>query len=260
LAFLWAVALTQAAKIVSLRSIAPLIGLGILIGIGSLCTIVALRLTDASQASLVFATQPALIVGFAWPLLRERPTYPTVGLSLLALFGVAAVIGGMPLLNDVSIAGNLAALVSTAIAALYVVCMRKLATDNDPLVSLALIQSTALLIALMALPFDNGMHKASATSISPATWLAVGVSGFLEYGLGYWLYLIGLRTVKAGVAGLYLNLCPVFVIALAYVFLGETLTLMQWAGAAAILLAVTIISFLELFSRTNEPAKSATGG
>jgi drug/metabolite transporter (DMT)-like permease len=124
--------------------------------------------------------------------------------------------------------------------------MRKLTIDCDPLASLAIIQSVAILVALLALVFDSGLHKDSAGPSPTTTWLAVGLSGFLEYGLGYWLYLIGLRTVRASVAGLYLNLCPVFVIALAYVFLGETLTPTQWAGAMIILFAVAVISLLEL--------------
>lgn len=259
LAFLWAVAGIQGAKIGSLRSIAPLIGLGTLIGIASICTIVALRLIDANQASLIFATQPALIVALAWPLLGERPTHAVVVLSILALLGVAAVIGGTRLLDEVSLAGSLAAFISTAIAALYVVWMRKLTTNHDPLVSLAAIQSIALLVAGCALFFDTGVSEAGATPIAPATWLAVALSGFLEYGLGYWLYLIGLRSVKANVAGLYLNLCPLFVIALAYMFLGETLSLTQWAGAFAILLAVTVISLLELLTRPVQQIECSAG-
>jgi len=259
LVFLWTVAVAQGVSLGSSTNLAPLIGLGALIGIASICTILALRLTDASQASLIFATQPALIVALAWPLLGEKPTYAVVVLSFLALLGVSAVIGGTPLADRVSLSGSLAAFASTAIAALYVVCMRKLTTDHDPITSLAVIQSTALLIALLALPYDHGFHKAPATSVTSVTWIAVALSGFLQYGLGYWFYLIGLRRIKASIAGLYLNLCPLFVIALAYGFLGETLTLTQWIGAAAILSAVTSMSLIELFARSNASAKPVTG-
>jgi len=250
--FLWSIAALQGAKLARLRSITPLIGLGSLIGAASICTIFALRLTTASQASLIFATQPVMIVALAWPLLNERPTYAITGLSILALLGVAAVVGGTTVPDGSSLAGSLAALASTAIAAFYVVWMRKLTTDHDPLTSLAIIQSTALLVACAALPIDLGLANNSPTPLAPSTWSAIALSGLLEYGLGYWLYLIGLRTVRAGAAGLYLNLCPLFVIALAYVFLGEVLTIAQWFGAATILFAVTVISLRELLGSPND--------
>jgi drug/metabolite transporter (DMT)-like permease len=259
LTFLWAVAIAQGASIGPLGNIAPLVGLGILIGVAAICTIIALRLINASQASLIFATQPALIVALAWPLLGEKPTFAVVVLSILALSGVAAVIGGMPLADNMSLAGSMTALLSTVIAALYVVWMRKLTISHDPLKSLAIIQSTAWLVALLALPFDNGFQEVLAAPMTAVAWLAVALSGFLQYGLGYWLYLIGLRKVRAGIAGLYLNLCPLFVIGLAYIFLGESLTLTQWAGAVAILFAVTAMSLVDLFVPSDAPARTMTG-
>jgi drug/metabolite transporter (DMT)-like permease len=64
------------------------------------------------------------------------------------------------------------------------------------------------------------------------------VSGLLYYAAAYWLYLTALRSVPAAVAASYFNVIPVVGIGLAYVFLGETLTPIQWIGAGAILISV----------------------
>lgn len=76
-----------------------------------------------------------------------------------------------------------------------------------------------------------------------ACWHCRGVSGLgRRFGLDVlrccFLVLTGLRSVPATVASGFLNLIPVFGIATAYVFLGECLTLTQWAGATIILLSV----------------------
>jgi drug/metabolite transporter (DMT)-like permease len=67
------------------------------------------------------------------------------------------------------------------------------------------------------------------------------VSGLMYYAAAFWFYLTGLRSVPATVAGGFLNLIPVFGITTAYVFLGERLSLTQWAGATTILLSVVAL-------------------
>jgi drug/metabolite transporter (DMT)-like permease len=60
----------------------------------------------------------------------------------------------------------------------------------------------------------------------------------MYYVAAFWFYLWALRSVPASMAGMFLNLIPVFGVSTAYVFLGERLTAIQWIGAAAILLSI----------------------
>jgi drug/metabolite transporter (DMT)-like permease len=62
------------------------------------------------------------------------------------------------------------------------------------------------------------------------------------YGLAFWFYVSGLQRTSASVAGLYINLVPVFALAGAYGLLGEVLTPAQWLGSGIVLLAVMVFS------------------
>ena len=61
-----------------------------------------------------------------------------------------------------------------------------------------------------------------------------------RYALAFWCYSIGLKQLPASMAGLFLNLIPIFGLGGAYLFLGERLTLVQWIGGTLILLAVIV--------------------
>ena len=51
-----------------------------------------------------------------------------------------------------------------------------------------------------------------------------------------------LQSLPANVAGFYLTLIPVFGLAAAFLFLGESLTALQWVGALCVIAAVAAIS------------------
>jgi drug/metabolite transporter (DMT)-like permease len=67
-------------------------------------------------------------------------------------------------------------------------------------------------------------------------------SGVVQYALAIWLYLLGMKTLPAGIASLFLALIPVFGVAGAMVFLGETLAPLQWGGCALVIGAVLLIA------------------
>ncbi len=79
------------------------------------------------------------------------------------------------------------------------------------------------------------------TAIGSSTWLWAGASGIVYYALAFWFYIIGLKRIPASLAGLFLNLIPIFAVGGAYLFLGERLAAVQWVGAALILTAVMVM-------------------
>jgi drug/metabolite transporter (DMT)-like permease len=76
------------------------------------------------------------------------------------------------------------------------------------------------------------------TAISLSTWLWAVASGIVYYALAFWFYIVGLKKIPASLAGFFLNLIPIFAVGGAYLFLGERLAAVQWAGVALILVAV----------------------
>ncbi|MEL6204261.1 MAG: DMT family transporter [Pseudomonadota bacterium] len=215
---------------------------GLILGVGSVGTILALALISASVASLVFATQPMIVLGLAWLLLGERISAPLVLLCGLAVLGVVLIVAGGEETGATGYLGGLAfALLSAACAALYTVWMRGLSGTQDLLKALLVVQSVACVVAASvwvgtALANSEGFAFGAAPSVP----LVVG-SGALYYGMAYLLYLLGLETTEASTAGIYLSLVPVFTIALAYSVLGEKLAPIQWLGAVVVVAAVAAV-------------------
>ncbi|MBI5087746.1 MAG: DMT family transporter, partial [Actinobacteria bacterium] len=108
-------------------------------------------------------------------------------------------------------------------------------------------QQTAALgfaIVLAAGSLATG-HGGSLRDVSAEAWVSALTAGALYYGVAFWFYLHGLRSCSPGVAGLFINLVPVFGITAATVFLDERLTMRQWTGVAITISAVTAVAALQ---------------
>lgn len=208
--------------------------------------IAGLALTTASNASLIGTTEPLFILLLAWLLLRERIGGGVVGLALLASLGLGLVVlpdirnGG----GEGSSLGDALVVLGTLFAALYVIATRKLVMTLDPLPLSALQQSVGLLwtLGVLALALALGAVNLGLRDIPLEVLLFAAFSGIVQYALAFWFYLFALRRLPASVAAFYLTLIPVFGVGAAYLFLGETLTGLQWLGAALIVVSVTLIS------------------
>jgi drug/metabolite transporter (DMT)-like permease len=139
------------------------------------------------------------------------------------------------------------------------VLTRRDAATLDPVLLVALQQTAALLWALLIWPLELWPAEMTRlTAISSSAWLWAGASSIVYYALAFWFYIIGLKRIPASLAGLFLNLIPIFAVGGAYLFLAERLAAVQWAGAALILVAV--MAMLRFQNPEGIPkAENATG-
>ncbi|MCV3272691.1 DMT family transporter [Roseobacter sinensis] len=212
---------------------------GIILGAGSVGTIMALALVSASEASVVFATQPVLMLGLAWVLLGERFS-PAVSILCFAAVGgvIVIVVGGSTEASPFRFAGLAFALMSTVCAAIYTVWMRGLSGKLDFLSALIVVQATA---CILSAAIWGGAAWAGLAPTRIGTPFLVGSAlgtGAIYYGAAFYVYLIGLQKTEASKAGIYLSLVPVFAIGLAWVILAERLGVLQWIGAVIVVVAV----------------------
>jgi drug/metabolite transporter (DMT)-like permease len=117
-----------------------------------------------------------------------------------------------------------------------------------------LLQQSAAFVFAIAL-FVGAVatgHAGSVEDVSVTAWISALVSGALYYGVAFWFYLRGLRTCSPAVAGLFINLVPVFGVTAAAVLLGERLVGRQWLGAVIVLAAVTVLALAQ--SRLDRPS------
>ena len=152
-------------------------------------------------------------------------------------------------------------LAAVGLCAFYTVAARALNVDDSLLTVTLLQQGAALLFALavsgvLLLATDFTYTASSAGTVSPVTWVGAIVSGILYYALAFWLYLSGLRHVKASTAGTYLTLIPVFGVAAAHL-IGERMSARQWIGAVLVVMGVGLLVRRQAVSETSSSSPTS---
>jgi drug/metabolite transporter (DMT)-like permease len=184
-----------------------------------------------------------LLLATAWwgfaTVITKRVLQDVPPLSLLAITGVLLVAGiDLRTSTNSSLLGNGLILMGVLCCAVYTVLTRRSMTTLDPLLVVALQQSFALAWAIRIWPMEWLGSGISLTTIDCSVWMWVLASGILYYALAFWFYIMGLQQLPASVAGLFLNCIPIFAVSGAYLVLNERLSVIQWMGAALILVAV----------------------
>ena len=221
----------------------PILGrLGILNpGLAYALSLLGLVTITASLSVMLWALEPLLILFLAAWFLRERVTPGLIVLSFVAVGGMVLVIyqpggAGSPIGVFLTVAG-------VVCCAVYTVITRRWISTSDSTAQVVVAQQAhalALAFALVSVAWILG-GAVRPEAISPIGFASAIGSGVLYYGLAYWLYLTGLRTVPASIAAASFYLIPIFGVAGGFLFLGERLELSQWAGAVIVLAAIGVI-------------------
>jgi drug/metabolite transporter (DMT)-like permease len=213
-------------------------------------SLLGLERISASVASLLWATEPFLILMLAWVILTEPIKALVLGVIALGFGGVVLVSG---LFSDSADrasdgVGMIYLFIAVLLCAFYTVYSRKLGDDVDAL-ALVTVQQTAGLAwaTLLALLASGGSLIDALVQVPRSELSGAVLSGLLYYAAAYWLYLSALGRVSAALAGGSFNIIPVVTIMVAFVFLGERLEWIQTLGAALI-----ILSAVALFSLTRQ--------
>lgn len=239
-AFLWLAFGLSHRRAAPKSHLPPLVLLGLLNpGISYTLSLMGLAHILASVSTLLWAAEPLMILGLAAIVLREPVTPRLLGVMLAGMFGVLLVTDALGGFQGNDPAGVLLLLSGVLCCAFYTVFSRKLSETVDSLYIVAVQQTAGLAWAVALLfagtPFGN---PADVADVSPDRAAVAALSGILYYAAAYWLYIAALRSVPAAVAGSYFNVIPVFGVTFAFLFLGERLTAIQWAGAAVVLVSV----------------------
>jgi drug/metabolite transporter (DMT)-like permease len=245
-AILWSIVWVCRIPLVNVSQISRFAWLGLLEpGLAYLLGLIGLTDMNAGVATLIQSTEAIMIVIVSAILLRQRPTGRFLWLSILALFGLLAALGlsdrNGPTGNGAF--GSVLMICGTATAAIYVVLSSRIAMECNAIVIVAWQQSMALILALLALPFESLYGPQGLAP--PATgelWLTVILSGIIQYALAFSLYMWALKSIAANTAGCFLNLTPVFGLVGGSIFLRESFSILQVAGALTTIASVIAIS------------------
>ncbi|MFB2579962.1 DMT family transporter [Herbiconiux sp. P15] len=209
----------------------------------------ALQFTDAFDASLITAFNPALIVIAAAVFLRERLTATGVAGILLALVGVLVVLSdGDPaaLLRTGFGAGDLLMLGALVAWTGYTIVGRR--TTGIPPITSTAVQAVFTIAVLVPVSLVLGGPTLPTT---PGVWAALVFIGVFPSVLSYLLWNRALTEIPPARAGVFLNLITVFTAAFT-ILAGHPFTPAQLIGGLVVIAGVALAN--ERAFRTPRPA------
>ncbi len=239
-ALLWALVAAGGGGVpaVSRRDIALALALGACCyAVQAGCYFAALERIDASLLSLVLYTFPAIVAVAAIALGRERANGRRLAALVLALCGLALVVGGAG-------AGALDALgVGLALGAAFVYSAYVLSSEGvsgrvRPVLLSALVCSGAA-VSLTVGSALLGELRPGAVSAAGWGWLA-GVA-VVSTVFAVTLFFAGLRRVGPTTASILATVEPLVTVLLAWAVFGEMLGAVQLAGGALVLGGVMVL-------------------
>jgi drug/metabolite transporter (DMT)-like permease len=163
--------------------------------VGMVCFIPSLQLTSVSNVAIIIATGPFVTAALAWIWLREVPRLRTTLASIVALCGIAIIVGGARLGSDfLGIA--LAVIMTIAIAAMTVIVRHH---RNTSMVAAAALSN--ILGSVVSIPFAQGIAGITAHDL-----FIFAMFGFFQVALGLSLYMLGSRLLPSSQAALIATL------------------------------------------------------
>jgi drug/metabolite transporter (DMT)-like permease len=193
-----------------------------------------LKLIEAGRASVIIANNPVLIALFSAYFFKERLNLAKVIGIIISVAGAVIVIsrgqifevlqGGLGL-GEMYIFGCVASWVAFSLIGKAVM------EDLSPLRSVT-YSSIAGTLFLAAPAFWEGGCGFLAYSLSE--WAGIFYLGFFGTVLGFLWYYQGIQKIGPTRAGLFINFVPISAILLAFIFLGEPITMSLLIGTVLV--------------------------
>lgn len=198
---------------------------------------IGMGFTSASESSVIIASNPVFIALFSRLLLGEKLSRLKAMGILLAFAGVVLVVvrDGIAVASS-SFLGDVICLGSVFSWVAYSLYTKK-----------RLLRSSALEITAYSSLFGTIFLAPVALAtegvtvpVLPESWLSIIVLGVFASAIGYLLWNRALSEITASEAGSYLFLIPVIASVFAFVFLGERLDILFFAGSALVILGLVL--------------------
>ncbi|ODC04400.1 hypothetical protein BFW38_13530 [Terasakiispira papahanaumokuakeensis] len=168
----------------------------------------------------------------------------------LALIGILLLMPQEGLRHSLDLTGVLLALGAGACWASYIIFGQKVGTGLGPNGTAFGVLAAALVIAPLCI------SQGALESIEPSVLPWAALVGLLSTALPYSLEMVALKHLPTTTFGTLLSLEPAIAALSGLMFLGETLTMLQWLAMFAIMLA-SVGTTLNPTKATSEAAKSS---
>jgi len=195
--------------------------------------------TGAAVVATIYGASPLFVMGLSCLILGDRVTLPRVVGLCCGLLGIAVLSMGKHT-DDFSPLGVVLALCAAGAFSLWTVFVKKSAGAFAGLpITVLCFAFGVLFMTPLALLEGGGIDLAALLKhVGPVLYLAIGATA-----VSYWLYFKGLEHVEATPAASMILLKPPLAALLAYVWLGEPLTLNLLVSMALIGTAIYGVYF-----------------
>ncbi len=200
----------------------------------SFCFFSALHYATAGLTGLLLYLHPSLVIIGSALLGRRHLTLTKILLALGSLLGILLTVSGGFAGTPTGIAfGTGAALVYT----IYILVGENVTARTGAIGAGCVIMLSAAAVFGTAMMLDGPCFPQERNG-----WLAVASIGIFSTLMPIVFFFAGMRRLGAGDASTLSTFEPVVTLLLAYLFLGETLSLIQASGAATVIVAVVILT------------------
>ncbi len=229
-------------------------GIGVVVAAHWLAFYGAIKLSNASVATICLAVAPVAITLFEPLIHGARIRVPELALGLAVVPGVALIAGGIP---DGMMRGLWLGLVAAVLGAGFMSLNKRWSGEGDALAVTAVEMGAGLVFLLALLPWlpGGGVLRVPGTRDLLLLLALATACTILPFALS----LVALREVSAFTMQLAINLEPIYAILIAAAFLGESreLSASFYLGAAIVIAAVLAQGWLG--ARARATAVPATG-
>ena len=218
---------------------------GIAMGTSWMFLYEAYQRIGVSVASLAYYCGPVIVMILSPILFRERLTWTKMAGFLAVLVGVFCV--NSLALNEVNTTVGLFCGIMSAVMYAFMVIFNKKAGSITGLEN----SMWQLLTSFLAVAVFVGIKQGFAIRIGPGNWIPILILGILNTGIGCYFYFSSIGRLPVQTVAICGYLEPLSAVVFSVLFLGESMTILQLAGAVLVLGGA---AFAELF-RSN----SSTG-
>lgn len=189
--------------------------------------------TSVANAGLIFGLTPVVVSLFSSLVGHERLTWTRWAGGALSVVGLYFVVGAGAAVSRASLRGDALVFVAMLCWSVYSVASRPMLGRYSPTMLTAWASLAAVpLYLVFAAP---ALAATDWASVSWTSWALMVWSSMFCLVFAYVIWYTGVQRLGATRTSAYSNLTPIAAIAVAWLWLGEAVSLVQGVGAAAIL-------------------------
>lgn len=212
---------------------------GIALGINWIALFQAMKYTTISNAILSYYFAPVFIVIFSSILFKEKISMKNMICLAGAILGLFLIMKSNNLENVENFNHTMGILYGLGGAVIYAIIV----ILNKYIKGLSGFQTTLiqlLISAIVLTPMVFGIGSINFGGMNIKTWILIIILGIIHTGIAYLLYFSSIKDVKSQSVAILSYLDPIVAILMSFLFLGESMNLVQALGAILILFTAYI--------------------